>query len=105
MDWLKAVSQLVAKEGQPMSWITPLGLPVLQPYRRTDTYQVWMRQGNIYGTGRQYRNAGRAAFVRYSAAGSTAEAAAVNWRKSAEGCNRKLLIRLPIFFFCLCRSF
>ncbi|CAN0553331.1 unnamed protein product [Ectocarpus sp. 12 AP-2014] len=40
MDWLKAVSQLVAKEGQPMSWITPLGLPVLQPYRRTDTYQV-----------------------------------------------------------------
>ncbi|CBJ30655.1 mitochondrial DNA-directed RNA polymerase [Ectocarpus siliculosus] len=40
MDWLKAVSQLVAKEDQPMSWITPLGLPVLQPYRRTDTYQV-----------------------------------------------------------------
>lgn len=40
MDWLKAVSQLVAKEGQPMSWITPLGLPVLQPYRRTDQFQV-----------------------------------------------------------------
>eukprot|EP00752_Nemacystus_decipiens_P002243 g2126.t1 len=40
MDWLKAVSQLVAKEGQPMSWITPLGLPVLQPYRRTGQFQV-----------------------------------------------------------------
>lgn len=40
MDWLKAVAQLVSKEGQPMSWITPLGLPVLQPYRRTNTFQV-----------------------------------------------------------------
>eukprot|EP00903_Cladosiphon_okamuranus_P015271 g14112.t1 len=40
MDWLKSVSQLVAKEGQPMSWITPLGLPVVQPYRRTDQFQV-----------------------------------------------------------------
>lgn len=49
MDWLKAVSQLVAKEGQPMSWITPLGLPVLQPYRRTDQFQVkhmCMKVGN-----------------------------------------------------------
>ncbi len=43
MDWLKAVSQLVAKEGQPMSWITPLGLPVVQPYRRTDKFQVKSR--------------------------------------------------------------
>lgn len=45
MDWLKAVSQLVAKEGQPMSWITPLGLPVLQPYRRTDQFQVKVMYG------------------------------------------------------------
>ena len=35
-----AVSNLVAKQGQPMAWITPLGLPVVQPYRRRDTYQV-----------------------------------------------------------------
>ncbi|CAM9527304.1 unnamed protein product [Laminaria digitata] len=40
MEWLMAVSKLVAKEGQPMTWITPLGLPVLQPYRRKDKYQV-----------------------------------------------------------------
>ena len=35
-----AMSKLVAKEGQPMTWITPLGLPVLQPYRQKDKYQV-----------------------------------------------------------------
>ncbi|CAN0414773.1 unnamed protein product [Pylaiella littoralis] len=40
MNWLKAVAQLISKKGQPMSWITPLGLPVLQPYRRTNMFQV-----------------------------------------------------------------
>lgn len=41
MEWLMAVSNLVAKEGgDAMAWITPLGLPVVQPYRRRDTYQV-----------------------------------------------------------------
>lgn len=40
MEWLMAVSSLVAKEGQSMAWITPLGLPVIQPYRQRNTYQV-----------------------------------------------------------------
>lgn len=40
MEWLMAVSNLVAKKGQPMAWITPMGLPVVQPYRRKDSYQV-----------------------------------------------------------------
>ena len=30
MDWLAECAALVAKEGQPMCWVTPLGLPVVQ---------------------------------------------------------------------------
>jgi len=33
MDWLAAVAEVVAKEEQPVAWVTPLGLPVVQPYR------------------------------------------------------------------------
>ncbi|RHY35077.1 hypothetical protein DYB32_000435 [Aphanomyces invadans] len=33
MTWLSDCTQKVAEEGQMMSWITPLGLPVTQPYR------------------------------------------------------------------------
>jgi DNA-directed RNA polymerase len=40
MDWLADVSYKVAKEGHGMSWITPLGLPVLQPYRAQSGYTV-----------------------------------------------------------------
>ena len=50
MEWLMAVSKLVAKEGQPMTWITPLGLPVLQPYRRKEKYQVHCRAVQCSGT-------------------------------------------------------
>lgn len=33
--WLSSTSRLVAMStGQPMAWVTPLGLPVVQPYRR-----------------------------------------------------------------------
>lgn len=34
------VAVLVAKEGQPVTWVTPLGLPVMQPYRRNSGFQV-----------------------------------------------------------------
>jgi len=34
MEWLSTCASLVARQGQPMSWVTPLGLPVIQPYRR-----------------------------------------------------------------------
>jgi DNA-directed RNA polymerase, mitochondrial len=40
MEWLSTCAGLVAKEGQPMSWVTPLGLPVVQPYRRESGKQV-----------------------------------------------------------------
>jgi DNA-directed RNA polymerase, mitochondrial len=32
--WLIDCAGLIAKSGHPVSWITPLGLPVLQPYRK-----------------------------------------------------------------------
>ncbi|OQS05246.1 DNA-dependent RNA polymerase [Thraustotheca clavata] len=40
MEWLSKCTELVANEGQMMSWITPLGLPVTQPYRIQSTKQV-----------------------------------------------------------------
>ncbi|OQR98684.1 DNA-dependent RNA polymerase [Achlya hypogyna] len=40
MEWLSKCTELVANEGQMMSWITPLGLPVTQPYRVQSSKQV-----------------------------------------------------------------
>ena len=40
MEWLAECAGLIAKAGQPVSWITPMGLPVVQPYRFTSSYQV-----------------------------------------------------------------
>ena len=40
MDWLTTVAGIVASQGQSMSWVTPLGLPVVQPYRRETGYQI-----------------------------------------------------------------
>lgn len=40
MDWLGTCASLVAGEGQVMTWITPLGLPVMQPYRKVATHTV-----------------------------------------------------------------
>ena len=38
--WLGEVAGIVALAGQPMSWVTPLGLPVMQPYRRDSSMLV-----------------------------------------------------------------
>lgn len=40
MSWLAECASKVAANGQAMSWITPLGLPVVQPYRRTTSQQI-----------------------------------------------------------------
>jgi len=40
MEWLGSCAQAVAKQGQPMSWVTPLGLPVSQPYRKGGNMMV-----------------------------------------------------------------
>lgn len=38
--WLGDVSAGVAAREQPMSWITPLGLPCVQPYRAEDRFPI-----------------------------------------------------------------
>ena len=40
MDWLSTCSVLVSKQGQAMSWITPMGLPVIQPYRKSKSHVI-----------------------------------------------------------------
>ena len=34
MTWLAECAKAIAKEGHPVMWNTPLGLPVVQPYRK-----------------------------------------------------------------------
>lgn len=34
-DWLTESARLISKSGHTVEWLTPLGLPVVQPYRRT----------------------------------------------------------------------
>lgn len=34
MQWLSLCAQIVAKANKPVHWTTPLGLPVVQPYRK-----------------------------------------------------------------------
>jgi len=40
MDWLGTSASLIAHSGVPVMWTTPLGLPVVQPYRQTRTAEV-----------------------------------------------------------------
>ncbi|KAI9908787.1 hypothetical protein PsorP6_003037 [Peronosclerospora sorghi] len=40
MEWLAKCAAQAGESGQPMSWITPLGLPVVQPYRSKAMKQV-----------------------------------------------------------------
>ena len=34
MRWLTESARAIASTGQPVTWTTPLGLPVVQPYRK-----------------------------------------------------------------------
>ena len=40
MDWLSACAKLIASTGKPVAWTTPLGLPVVQPYRNWSNVQI-----------------------------------------------------------------
>ncbi|KAI9125697.1 hypothetical protein K1719_003115 [Acacia pycnantha] len=40
MGWLGDCAKVIASENQPVRWTTPLGLPVIQPYCRTERYQI-----------------------------------------------------------------
>ena len=39
-EWLRHLAQTVAGTGHPISWVTPVGLPIVQPYRRTGRFLV-----------------------------------------------------------------
>jgi DNA-directed RNA polymerase len=45
MDWLKGLSGHFSKENMPTSWVTPLGFPVVQPYRKSKgkLFKVWFQ--------------------------------------------------------------
>lgn len=47
MTWLSDCASLVSSEGQNMSWVTPLGLPVMQPYRQVKSQVVKTHLQNI----------------------------------------------------------
>jgi len=34
MDWLVKCASIICKAGENLTWVTPLGLPVVQPYRK-----------------------------------------------------------------------
>ncbi|XP_048470095.1 DNA-directed RNA polymerase, mitochondrial isoform X2 [Rhincodon typus] len=36
-DWLTQSARLISKSGSSVEWVTPLGLPIVQPYHRTRT--------------------------------------------------------------------
>ncbi|KAJ1396312.1 mitochondrial single-subunit RNA polymerase, partial [Ochromonadaceae sp. CCMP2298] len=40
MDWLGQCAKLVSVQERAMSWVTPLGLPVIQPYRKVHLHTV-----------------------------------------------------------------
>mmetsp|Transcript_31702 Transcript_31702/g.62804 ORF Transcript_31702/g.62804 Transcript_31702/m.62804 type:complete len:178 (+) Transcript_31702:2-535(+) len=40
MDWLTACARLIVERGEPVAWISPLDLPIVQPYRQPRAYQV-----------------------------------------------------------------
>ncbi|XP_027904265.1 DNA-directed RNA polymerase 3B, chloroplastic-like isoform X1 [Vigna unguiculata] len=40
MSWLGDCAKVIASENQAVCWTTPLGLPVLQPYCKTERYQI-----------------------------------------------------------------
>uniref|UniRef100_A0A8C7CMX0 DNA-directed RNA polymerase n=1 Tax=Oncorhynchus kisutch TaxID=8019 RepID=A0A8C7CMX0_ONCKI len=39
-DWLTESARLISKSGSTVEWVTPLGLPIIQPYHRSRTQMV-----------------------------------------------------------------
>jgi len=39
-DWFSKCAKVVAHSGDPVKWITPLGLPCVQPYKRATKKDV-----------------------------------------------------------------
>ncbi|XP_043078990.1 DNA-directed RNA polymerase, mitochondrial [Puntigrus tetrazona] len=46
-EWLTESARLIAKSGRTVEWITPLGLPIIQPYHRTKNQTLKSRMQNL----------------------------------------------------------
>ncbi|KAL0490868.1 mitochondrial DNA-directed RNA polymerase [Acrasis kona] len=40
MEWLNECAHLISSVGRPVMWVSPLGLPIAQPYRRDNKQQI-----------------------------------------------------------------
>jgi DNA-directed RNA polymerase, mitochondrial len=40
MTWLRACATMITQQGYPVAWVTPIGLPVVQPYRQKKAGQL-----------------------------------------------------------------
>lgn len=40
MNWLTTCARLIGQEGSPVSWISPVNVPIVQPYRRSQPYTI-----------------------------------------------------------------
>lgn len=47
MGWLTECGRTIAKGGKPVTWTSPMGLPVIQPYRRHGKYEIDTLAGKI----------------------------------------------------------
>ncbi|XP_042517220.1 DNA-directed RNA polymerase 3B, chloroplastic-like isoform X1 [Macadamia integrifolia] len=61
MGWLGDCAKVIASENQPVRWTTPLGLPVVQPYHKTERHLIrtslqvlaLQREGDVIDAKRQ----------------------------------------------------
>jgi DNA-directed RNA polymerase len=54
MDWLRTCASIITSRGAVVSWTTPLGLPVVQPYLKSELYPVCRCQSVIVGLEMRY---------------------------------------------------
>lgn len=47
MDWLQKTARVVASNGLPITWVSPIGLPVIQDYRKTIGKRVNFGAGGL----------------------------------------------------------
>ena len=47
MNWLTICARMIAQHGYPVAWVTPIGLPAIQPYREERSSTVVTVQQNV----------------------------------------------------------
>ncbi|URE41883.1 hypothetical protein MUK42_07982 [Musa troglodytarum] len=53
MNWLGDCAKVIASENHPVRWTTPIGLPVVQPYRKLASHLASFRQSHCVRTSLQ----------------------------------------------------